>query len=92
MTDGPNERHDVSEASPDQLVDEIEDIRLRLAGTIDELIDRSHPKNIARRQFAKVKDHFVAPDGSVRVENVVPVVAITAAVVGGIVVVRRLLG
>ncbi|WP_087622124.1 DUF3618 domain-containing protein [Aeromicrobium sp. PE09-221] len=91
MTDGPNERHDVSEASPDQLVDEIEDIRIRLAGTIDELIDRSNPKNVARRQLAKVKARFVAPDGSVRVENVVPVVAITVAVVGGIVVVRRLL-
>ncbi|WP_221933671.1 DUF3618 domain-containing protein [Aeromicrobium piscarium] len=81
----------MSEASPDQLVDEIEDIRIRLAGTIDELIDRSNPKNVARRQLDKVKARFVTPDGSVRVENVVPVVAITVAVVGGIVVVRRLL-
>ncbi len=81
----------MSEASPDQLVDEIEDIRIRLAGTIDELVDRSNPKNVARRQLAKLKGHFVTPEGSVRVENVVPVVAITVAVVGGIVVVRRLL-
>lgn len=81
----------MSQASPDQLVDEIEDIRVRLAGTIDELIDRSNPKNIVKRQIEQVKAHFVAPDGSVRVENVVPVVAITTAIVGGIIVVRRLL-
>lgn len=91
MTEGPNERHDVSEASPDQLVDEIEEIRHRLAGTIDELLDRSHPKNIARRELGKIKARFVAPDGSVRVENVVPVVAIVAAAIGGIVIVRRVL-
>ena len=53
----------MSEASPDQLVDEIEDIRIRLAGTIDELIDRSNPKNVARRQLDKVKARFVTPDG-----------------------------
>lgn len=77
--------------SPDQLVSEIEEIRLRLAGTIDELIDRSNPKNIAQRQFDRVKARFINPDGSVRTENVVPTVAITVAVLGGIVVIRRLL-
>ncbi|MGZ8690620.1 MAG: DUF3618 domain-containing protein, partial [Aeromicrobium sp.] len=30
------------------MVDEIEQIRLRLAGTVDELVDRTNPKNIAR--------------------------------------------
>lgn len=81
----------MSEASPDEIVDEIEEIRLRLGATIDELITRSNPKNIAKRQVNRTKDHFVGPDGSVRVENVVPVVAITVGIVAGIVVIRRLL-
>lgn len=81
----------MSEENLDVLEDEIEAIRQRLSDTIDELVDRSNPKNIAARQVARLKAHFVADDGSVRLENVVPVVAIGAATVAGIVVLRRLL-
>jgi len=81
----------VPDPSPDQLVSEIETIRLRLAGNIDELIDRSSPKSIAQRQLAKIKARFIAPDGSVRMDNVVSTAGIAVAVLGGVVVIRKLL-
>jgi hypothetical protein len=80
----------VGKSESDQLVDEIEEIRLRLASTVDELVDRAHPKSIARRNLANLKAHFVDPQGSPRFENIVPVVAGAAAVVTAIVLVRRL--
>lgn len=78
-------------APTDDLVDEIEQIRERLAGTVDQLVDRTNPKNIARRGLADVKAKFVAPDGSVRFETVVPVVLGVVGTVAAIVVLRRVL-
>jgi len=80
----------VGKSESDQLVDEIEEIRLRLASTVDELVDRAHPKSIAQRSLANLKGHFVDAQGSPRFENIVPVVAGAAAVVTAIVLVRRL--
>lgn len=81
----------MAKARPDDLVDEIEEIRERLADTVDALIDRTSPKNIARRSLANLKAHFVDETGSPRLETIVPLVSGTVAVVAGIVVVRRLL-
>ena len=81
----------MAKAHSDQLVEQIEKTREDLAETIDALIDRTNPKNVAARQAAKVKGHFVAPDGSPRFENIVPVVGGVAALVAAIVVVRKLL-
>ena len=79
-------------APTDDIVDEIEQIRERLAGTVDQLVDRTNPKNIARRSLADVKAKFVAPDGSVRLETVVPVVLGVVGTVAAVVVLRRVLG
>ena len=84
-------RHDVSKADSDELVNEIEQIRDRLADTVDALIDRAHPKTIARRTLADVKARFVEPDGTPKVSVIVPVVGGIAATVTAIVVLRRLL-
>lgn len=81
----------MSKVKPDDLVDEIEQIRDRLADTVDALIDRSNPKNIARRGLANVKARFVDETGSPRLENIMPIVGGTVAVVAGIVVIRKLL-
>jgi len=80
----------VGKSDTDELVEEIEQIRMRLATTVDELVDRAHPKSIAARSLANLKGHFVDPQGSPRFENIVPVVAGAAAIVTAIVVVRRL--
>jgi hypothetical protein len=81
----------VANAQPDDLVDEIDEIRDRLADTVDALIDRSNPKNIARRGLADVKAKFVDETGSPRLETIMPLVGGAVAVIVGIVVVRRLL-
>ena len=81
----------MAKANPDELVDEIDQIRDRLADTVDALIDRSNPKNIARRGLANLKGRFVDETGSPKLGTIIPVVGGTLAVVAGIVVVRRLL-
>ncbi|WP_456698349.1 DUF3618 domain-containing protein [Aeromicrobium sp. P5_D10] len=81
----------MSKVKPDDLVDEIEEIRDRLADTVDALIDRSNPKNIARRGLERVKARFVDETGSPRLENIAPIVGGALAVVAGIVVIRKLL-
>lgn len=81
----------MANARPDDLVDEIEQIRDRLADTVDALIERTNPKNIARRGLANVKGRFVDETGSPKLGTIVPVVGGAVAVVVGIVVVRKLL-
>jgi hypothetical protein len=81
----------VANAKPDDLVDEIDEIRDRLADTVDALIDRSNPKNIARRSLADVKARFVDETGSPRLETIGPLVGGAIVVIAGIVVIRRLL-
>jgi hypothetical protein len=80
----------VAKAKSDDLVDEIENIRLRLAGTVDELIDRTNPKNILRRRLEDTKAHFVDEDGAPRLENIIPVVAGAVAILGALIVIRRI--
>jgi hypothetical protein len=77
---------------PDQIVADIEATRDRLASTIDQIVDRANPKNVARRGLESVKAHFVAPDGSVRMENVAPVAGAVAGVIVLAVVIRRFVG
>ena len=80
----------MGKSESDQLVDEIEQIRLRLADTVDELVDRAHPRSIAQRSLHNLKSRFVDEQGSPKFETIVPVVAGAAAVVTAIVIIRRL--
>jgi hypothetical protein len=77
---------------PDRLVADIEATRDRLATTIDQIVDRANPKNVARRGINSVKARFVAPDGSVRMETVGPVAGAVVGVVVLVVVLRRFVG
>lgn len=81
----------MANAKPDDLVGEIDEIRDRLADTVDALIDRSNPKNVAKRSLADVKARFVDETGSPRMETILPLVGGVVAVIAGIVVVRKLL-
>ena len=80
----------MGKSETDELVDEIEQIRMRLATTVDELVDRAHPRSIAQRSLRNLKNRFVDEQGSPRFETIVPVVAGTAALVTVVVVIRRL--
>ena len=63
------------------LESEIEATRERLASTIDQLIYRSSPKTIARREVASFKAHFVDPaTGQPRTDNILKVVGGTVGV------------
>lgn len=81
--------HDGTQA-PDALVDDIERTREGLASTIDALVDRTNPKNVARRQLARLKAQFVADDGSPRVDQIGKVAAAVAGFVVVVVLVRRI--
>ncbi len=78
--------------SPDQLVDDIEVVRERLAATIDQITDRANPKNAARRRLEELKARFVNPDGSPRVEAIAPVAGGAVGAIVLIVVIRHLVG
>ena len=80
----------MGKSETDELVDEIEQIRLRLANTVDELVDRAHPRSIAQRSLHNVKSRFVDEQGSPKFETIVPVVAGAAAVITVFVIIRRL--
>jgi hypothetical protein len=72
-------------AKPDQtsaLERDMEEIRVRLAGTIDELMYRASPKTIANRQIAAVKATYVDPETG---EPNMRSIAITAGGVAGFV-------
>ena len=78
------------EKAPSELEREIEATRVRLAGTIDELVFRAHPKTIVGREVAGVKAFFVDPaNGEPRTENILKVVGGVVGVVVLFVVVRR---
>lgn len=78
--------------TPDALVRDIEAARDRLAVTIDQIVERAHPKNAAKRTLGKVKSRFVDDDGSPRLENIAPVAGGIVGVAALIVVVRHLVG
>jgi hypothetical protein len=56
---------------------EIEATRERLAGTIDQLVHRAHPKTVVNRQVTSVKSHFVDLEtGQPRTDNILKVVGV----------------
>ena len=68
---------------------DIEATRERLAQTIDELLERTSPRNVVRRQVAEVKAFFVDPQGNPRTDNILKVAGGVVGVVGVIVVIRK---
>ena len=85
MAARPNDRP----RTPDALVHDIESTRDQLATTIDQLVDRAHPKHIAQRQLARLKAKFVAEDGSPRIDNIAKVAGGVVGLVAVIVIIRR---
>ncbi len=83
----------MSQTDPAAIESDIEATRARLAGTVDELAVRLHPKEIGRRsvQDAKqrVREATHTPDGALRTERLAAVAAAAVAVVGLLAVIRR---
>lgn len=69
----------MTDPKPSSIEAEMDEIRERLAGTIDELLYRTNPKTIANRRVAALKAVYVDPEsGEVKTTNV-------AKTVGGVV-------
>lgn len=74
-----------------QLEREIEETRLRLAATIDQLAYRAHPKTIVGREVAAVKAHFVDVEtGAPRTDNILKVVGGVVGTVVVLAVIRKI--
>jgi hypothetical protein len=70
------------------MVDDIEVVRERLASTIDQIADRANPKNIAQRKLDEIKARFVNPDGSPKMDAILPVAGAAVGVIVLIVAIR----
>ena len=69
---------------------DIDVTRERLASTIDQLVYRTSPKTIARREVNQVKGYFIGPDGSPRTDNIVKVVGGVVGVIVVLGVIRKI--
>ncbi len=76
---------------PSDIEREIEETRERLAGTIDQLLYRSHPKTIISREVAQVKAVYVDPTtGEPRTDNILKTVGGVVGVIAVFVVIRKI--
>ncbi len=80
----------MAQPDTDALVEEIERTRLRLAGTVDQLIDRTNPKNIVRRTMHSTKVRFITETGEPKMEAIIPVALGVIGFVGVLYVIRRI--
>ena len=76
-------------ADYDSIESDIEATRERLAATIDQLVDRTSPKNVVRRQVSDVKGHFVDADGNPRTDNILKVAGGVAGFVAVVWLIRK---
>jgi hypothetical protein len=75
--------------APETIEREMEATRERLAGTIDALLYRSHPKTIAKRELADLKAFFVDPQTGPRTDNIAKVAVGIGGFVGLMLVLRK---
>ena len=69
---------------------EIEETRERLAGTIDQLLHRAHPKTIVSREVSSFKAFFVDPaTGAPRTDNILKVAGGVVGVTALFILVRK---
>jgi hypothetical protein len=80
----------VSDAeSTDSIERELEETRDRLAFTIDQLVHRTSPKTVVRREVESVKAVFVDAHGNPRTENILKVAGGVVGFVAVLVLIRR---
>ncbi|GAA3517610.1 DUF3618 domain-containing protein [Nocardioides daeguensis] len=77
--------------TPSDIEREIEEARERLAGTIDQLLYRSHPKTIVSREVAQLKAYYVdAATGEPRTDNILKTVGGVVGVIALFAVLRKI--
>jgi hypothetical protein len=80
----------VADRNLSSIESDIEATRERLASTIDQLVYRTSPKTIARREVNQVKGYFVDANGAPRTDNIVKVVGGIAGVVVVFALIRKM--
>lgn len=75
--------------APETIESEIEATRDRLGATIDQLLHRSSPKTIARREVAGVKAFFVDPHTGPRMDNILKVAGGVGGFLVAMVIIRK---
>lgn len=75
-----------------QIEAEIEATRARLAATVDELVDKAHPRNVAKRQVEQARSQVYDTDGNLRTRKLAAVGAALASVLVLLLVLRRRAG
>ncbi len=76
-------------SQPDHIEQDIEETRARLATTIDQLVDRTSPKNVVKREVRSIRRTFVDDEGNPRTENILKAVGGVAGFVVVLVVIRK---
>jgi Protein of unknown function (DUF3618) len=84
----PAQRSAIEPRSQQQIRDDLESSRVRLASTIDALAYRVHPKTIVKRRLDDIRAQFVDADGALRTNRIVTVVGAAVGFVVLSVVVR----
>jgi len=83
---------DTQARSTEQIEADIAATRARLASTVDELVDRAHPKNVAKRQVEQAKAQVFDERGQLRTQKLVAVGGALVGIVGMLLMIRRLVG
>jgi Protein of unknown function (DUF3618) len=78
--------------TPEQIEADIAATRARLASTVDDLVERARPKNVAKRQVEQARAQVFDESGRLRTEKVVAVGGSAVAVIGVLLLIRRLVG
>jgi hypothetical protein len=76
--------------TPDQIEADIAATRARLADTVDELVDRANPRNVAKRQVEQAKSQVYDDEGNLRTQKIASVAGAVAGVLVLLLLVRRL--
>lgn len=83
---------DTQARSTKQIEADIAATRARLASTVDELVDRAHPKNVVKRQVEQAKAQVFDERGELRTQKLLAVGGAVVGVVGMLLMIRRLVG
>ncbi|WP_405056557.1 DUF3618 domain-containing protein [Kribbella sp. NBC_01505] len=83
---------DTKARTAEQIEADIAATRARLASTVDELVDRAHPKNVAKRQVEQARSQVFDETGQLRTQKLVAVAGAVVGAVAVLLVIRRLVG
>jgi anti-sigma factor RsiW len=83
---------DTKARTAEQIEADIAATRARLASTVDELVDRANPKNVALREVERAKAQVFDESGQLRTQKIAAVAGAAVGVIGVLLLIRRLVG